>query len=150
MVVRGTVVCVVGDTQAGLAALELAAELSDRLGLRLVLVHVGDAIDEPAASGARSAGLLRARLAADRGLAERTELREAVGASAIHLGWIAADEAADLIVLSSTRRRRLRGGFECRLAETLAYETLAPIVIAAPRPQRSRLGGGRPRAITSR
>jgi nucleotide-binding universal stress UspA family protein len=150
VLVRGTVVCAVGDTHAGLAALELAAELSDRLGLRLVLVRVGQAIDDPATSGARSPGLLRARFAADRGLAQRTELREAVGASAVHLGWIAADEAADLIVLGSTRRRWLRGGFECRLAETLAYETPVPIVIAVPRPRRSWLGGGRPEAITSR
>jgi hypothetical protein len=150
VLVRGTVVCAVGDTQAGLAALELAAELSDRLGLRLVLVRVGEAIDGPAASGARSAGLLRARLAADRCLAQRTEFREAVGASAVHLGWIVADEAADLIVLGSMRRRWLRGGFECRLAETLAYETLVPIVVAVPRPRRSWLGGGRPEAISSR
>jgi hypothetical protein len=37
---RGTMVCSVTDTEEGRRALQLAVELSGRLGLRLVLAHV--------------------------------------------------------------------------------------------------------------
>ena len=44
---QGTIVCGVADTAEGRRALELAAELSERLGLRLVLAHVADgSLDE--------------------------------------------------------------------------------------------------------
>jgi hypothetical protein len=41
---RGTILCGVNDSEAGRGALELAAELADRLGLRLVVAHVADGI----------------------------------------------------------------------------------------------------------
>src|SRR5687768_7098844 len=41
---RGTMVCSVSDTEEGRGALELAAELSKRFGLRLVLAHVASGI----------------------------------------------------------------------------------------------------------
>ena len=37
---RGTMVCGVSDSNEGRAAVELGVELSERLGLRLVLAHV--------------------------------------------------------------------------------------------------------------
>ena len=39
---RGTLVCGVNDNDDGRAALEMAVELSERLGLRLVLAHARD------------------------------------------------------------------------------------------------------------
>ena len=41
---RGTIVCGVKDSEEGRGALAVAAELSQRLGLRLVLAHVADGI----------------------------------------------------------------------------------------------------------
>lgn len=47
---RGTLVCAVNEVGAGLEALEIAAELSDRLGLRLVLLLVVEPEADPAAA----------------------------------------------------------------------------------------------------
>jgi nucleotide-binding universal stress UspA family protein len=41
---QGTVLCGVDDSEAARGALKLAAELGDRLGLRLVVAHVVDGI----------------------------------------------------------------------------------------------------------
>jgi nucleotide-binding universal stress UspA family protein len=142
--VRGTLVCAVNEVGAGLEALEVAGELSDRLGLRLVLLFVTETGADPAAiaSEERTARLLLACLAAEQGgRAGGIEFREAAGDSAVHLGWVVAEEAADVIVVGSTRRRWLRRGFECRLAERLACETQVPIVIALPRSRRQRRRG---------
>jgi nucleotide-binding universal stress UspA family protein len=77
---RGTIVCGVTDSEEGRGALDVAAELSQRLGLRLVLVHVAD------------------------GVARSAEQRSAVGDLAALLGQTAAEEAADLIVVGSRAR----------------------------------------------
>jgi hypothetical protein len=42
---RGTLICGVNDKDDGRAALEMAVELSDRLGLRLVLAYVRNGIE---------------------------------------------------------------------------------------------------------
>jgi nucleotide-binding universal stress UspA family protein len=141
--VRGTLVCAVNEVGAGLEALEVAAELSDRLGLRLVLLFVVETGADPAATVAdeRSARLLLARLAAEQGLTGGVEFRGAAGDPAVRLGWIVAEEAADVIVVGSTRRRWPRRGFECPLADKLACETQVPIVIALPRSRRQRRRG---------
>jgi nucleotide-binding universal stress UspA family protein len=147
MDVRGTIVCGVDDTDDGHAALELAVELSERLGARLVLAHVWDGIASLAGDGLASvsmtgtrerAGRLVARLAAEHGVADRAELRSAVGAPAALLGQIASEEAADVIVVGSRNRGRLRRGLESRLAGELEAETSVPVVIAPPRRGRQR------------
>jgi len=140
--VSGTLVCLVSDTGAGLGALDVAAELSNRLGLRLVLVSAFKEGGDPEAAAAyeRGAPLLLGRLAAERGLTGEVAFRAAGGKSAVHLGWIVAEEAADLIVVGSTRRGWPRRDLGCELAERLAYETQVPIVIALPRRRHSRPG----------
>jgi nucleotide-binding universal stress UspA family protein len=141
---RGTIVCGVTDSEAGRGALALGAELSERLGLRLVLVHVAAGIPQLDINGARSGGLANptdgkgsegvvARLAAEHSLASNAEWRSAVGDPATLLGQIAAEEAADLIVVGSRTRGRLRGGLESRLARQLETETPVPVLIAPPR-----------------
>jgi nucleotide-binding universal stress UspA family protein len=152
----GTVLCAITDGEEGRGAVEVAAELSDRLGLRLVLAHVasgispigGDAADNESVTmrGDREgAARLVARLAAEHGLAQRAEQRHGVGDPAALLGQIAAEEAADLIVLGARRRGFLRRALESRLAEELATETSVPIVLAPPRAdgKGSRRNGGR-------
>ena len=142
---RGTIVCGVNDSSQGRAAVEVAAELSERLGLRLVLVHVGDGIAARRGDGEdgdesvsmegdrENAARLVLRLAAEHGLSDRAEQRSAVGDPATRLGEIAAEEAADLIVVGARLRGRLRRTLQSRLAEQLEAATPVPVLIAPPR-----------------
>jgi nucleotide-binding universal stress UspA family protein len=141
---RGTIICGITDSDEGRCALAVAAELSERFGLRLVLAHVADGIaphdasDEGTASATtradrEGAARLVARLAAEHGVAGRAEQRSAVGDPAALLGQIAAEEAADLLVVGSRARGRLRRGLESRLARQLETETPVPVLIAPPR-----------------
>jgi nucleotide-binding universal stress UspA family protein len=132
------------DTEAGRGALVVAAELSERLGLRLVLAHVADGIaprdvngdgSESVTTRANREGVARlvARLAAEHGVAGSAEQRSAVGDPAALLGQIATEEAADLIVVGSRARGWLRRGLESRLARQLETTTAVPVLIAPPR-----------------
>ena len=82
------------------------------------------------------AARLLARLAAEYGVADRAERRSGSGDAAALIGQIAAEEAADLIVVGSSLRGRLRRGLESRLAEQLASETPVPVLIAPPQARR--------------
>jgi nucleotide-binding universal stress UspA family protein len=141
--VRGTVVCGVTDNDEGHAALELGLELSQRLGLRLVLAYVAeglasfDGADEDSESvtmkGNRRGGeLFLGRLAREYGVGESAECRVAVGEPALLVGQIAAEEAADVIVVGSRARRWPTRGLQSGLAERLKSETSVPILIAPP------------------
>jgi nucleotide-binding universal stress UspA family protein len=141
--VRGTIVCGVTDNDEGHAALELGVELSQRLGLRLVLAHVAeglaslDGADEDNESvtmkGNRRGGeLFLGRLAREYGVGESADCRVAVGEPALLVGQIAAEEAADVIVVGSRARRWPTRGLQSRLAERLESETSVPILIAPP------------------
>jgi nucleotide-binding universal stress UspA family protein len=78
-----------------------------------------------------------AKLADEHGVADRAEKRVAVGEPASLLGQIAAEEAADVIVVGA-RARGLRKRLESRLADELENETPVPVLIAAPRTGRGR------------
>jgi nucleotide-binding universal stress UspA family protein len=145
---RGTIVCGVTDSDEGRGALVVAAELSQRLGLRLVLAHIADGIAPLDVNGEGSesvttradrqgAARLVARLAAEHGVGGSAEQRSAVGDPAALLGQIAAEEAADLIVVGSRARGRLRRSLESRLARQLETETAMPVLIALPRTRRA-------------
>jgi nucleotide-binding universal stress UspA family protein len=144
---RGTLVCAVSDTDEGRGALETAVEVSDRLGLRLVLAHVAEGIAPIDGSGddaesvtmkdnREGAARTVARLAAEYGVADTAERRSSIGDPAALVGQIAAEEAADLIVVGARLRGRLRRGLESRLAEQLDSENSVPILIAPPRTRR--------------
>jgi nucleotide-binding universal stress UspA family protein len=146
---RGTLVCAVSDTDEGRGALETAVEVSDRLGLRLVLAHVAEGIAPIDGSGddaesvtmkdnREGAARTVARLAAEYGVADTAERRSSIGDPAALVGQIAAEEAADLIVVGARLRGRLRRGLESRLAEQLDSETSVPILIAPPPTRRAR------------
>jgi nucleotide-binding universal stress UspA family protein len=134
---RGTILCWVSDSAHGRAAMTAAADLSDRLNLRLVLAHVADGVDgaganENAARMRQQEGAARlvARLAAEHGLSDRVERRLAVGDRAALLGQMAAEEAADLIVVGAPGGGRLRRSSDRRLAEHLESATTVPVLIA--------------------
>lgn len=137
---QGTILCWVNDNAHGRAALRAAADLSDRLKMRLVLAHVADGVDgasakESAVGASRREGAARlvAQLAREHGLSERAERRSAVGDPAALLGQMAAEEAADLIVVGAPARRRLRRSSEGRLAEHLETATTVPVLFVPPR-----------------
>ena len=141
---RGTVVCAVMDGDANEDALAMGVELSERLGLRLVLAHPVDGI--PAAADAESvtskfgrqgAEQRLAQLAHEYGVAEHAGRRVAVGAPAALLGRIAAEEAADVIVIPA-RSRGWRKRLDGRLATELETETPVPVLIAPPRRSKRR------------
>jgi nucleotide-binding universal stress UspA family protein len=146
---RGTLMCAVSDGEESADALELGAQLSERLGLRLVLAHAVDGIDaidddnesvtnnESVTMKANREGAERrlARLAEAHGLAQRAERRVAVGQPAALLGQIAAEEAVDIIVVGAPVRG-WRKRLETRLADDLGTETPVPVLIAPPRTRR--------------
>jgi len=111
--------------------------------LRLVLAYAsdgpaaGNGADEGAAlvsmSAAREgAARLLAQLAAEHGVADRAERRFGTGDAAAVIAQIAAEEAADLIVVGAGTRSRLRRGLDSRLADQLGSETAVPVLIAPP------------------
>jgi nucleotide-binding universal stress UspA family protein len=141
---RGTLVCGVTDSEDAVGTVELAVELSQRLGMRLVLAHVaeglapigdGAEVDESVAMKGNRVGAERllGQLAAEYGVAETAQRRVAVGSPATLLGQIAAEEAADVILVGSRERGWPRRGLESRLAAQLETETPVPILIAPPR-----------------
>jgi nucleotide-binding universal stress UspA family protein len=123
-------------------------DLSERLGLRLVLAHVvertaslvGDA-DAPTKDQPHAGADLLDRLASDYGVAETAKRREAVGDPAALISRIAAEEAADLILVGARARGLFRWGLQSRLARALETETPIPVLIAPPSPRRSRATG---------
>ena len=142
---RGTLVCAVTDGAESAQAVALGAELSERLGLRLVLAHAVDGLDRAAVGDesvtmkADREGAERrlTRLADDHRVAHRAERRVGVGEPAALLGQIAAEEAADVIVVGA-RARGWGKRLESRLADELGAETPVPVLIAPPRRSRKR------------
>ena len=107
---RGTIICGVDDSDESRGAVELGVELSERLGLRLVLAHVAQGFysHEVAEDGSESVAMkgdriqaerLLVRLAEECGITETAERRSGVGGPAAQLGQIAAEEGADELVV---------------------------------------------------
>jgi nucleotide-binding universal stress UspA family protein len=103
------------------------------------LAHVADGVDGVGAKGdavttrrREGTALLVARLAAALGLSDRTEHRSAVGDPATVLGQIAAEEAAELIVVGAPAGRRLRRSAETRIADHLESATTVPVLFVRP------------------
>jgi nucleotide-binding universal stress UspA family protein len=140
----GTLVCGVTDSEDAVGTVELAVELTQRLDMRLVLAHVaegfapigdGPEVEESVTMKGNRVGAERllGQLAEEHGVAESAQRRVAVGSPATLLGQIAAEEAADVILVGSRERGWPRRGLESRLAAQLETETSVPILIAPPR-----------------
>ena len=132
---RGTIVCAVNETTGGEEALRAASRLSERLDMRLVAVHVVQDVPlSPAARREARAGGMRL---VDRVLAEQgvhvADRRVAIGDPAEHIGRIAGEERADLVVLGSRPNgRRHRPPLRSRLATELPRMTTVPVVVVPP------------------
>jgi nucleotide-binding universal stress UspA family protein len=122
----GTIVCGVNDSQSARDALQLAAALSERLRVRLVVAHVasGESIDQ--------AERLLSRLILEAAPAVQAEPRVAAGDRAARLAQLAAEEGADLIIVGSGGDGRLRLRFRSTFASELESATSCPVVIAPP------------------
>jgi nucleotide-binding universal stress UspA family protein len=147
--VNGTIVCSVTDSDEGRSVLELGLELSERLGMRLVLAHVAERfaptdVDRDSSGRVTMKGEQRGgehfltNLARECGVHHSVECRVAVGDPASLIGRIAAEEAADVILVGSRSRRWPARGLESRLARALRRETSVPILIAPPTTGRRR------------
>lgn len=136
---HGTVVCAVAEGMENDDAVARAAEVSERLGLRLVLAHVVDAVVVPdygddgagvTARGDRRAAERRLmELARSHGV-EGADRRIEVGDPPTLLGQIATEEAADVIVVGVPEKRWGRRRLESKLADGLETETPVPVLIA--------------------
>jgi nucleotide-binding universal stress UspA family protein len=139
---RGTLVCALtNDGENGDAVTE-SVELSERLGLRLVLTHVVDGMPGLDDEGGESVSMRGNRVAAERrleelarehGVGEIAARRVAVGDPAAVVGQIAGEEAADVIVVGARSRGWGRRGLESKLARELETETPVPVLVAPPR-----------------
>jgi nucleotide-binding universal stress UspA family protein len=121
--------CAVTGSAESDDALALGADLSERLGLRLVLAHALDELDE-VDDGDYGASLMEATR-------QGAELLVALGEPAASIGQIAAEEAADVIVVGA-RARGWRKRLESNLADQLETETPVPVLIAPPRRRSAR------------
>ena len=117
----GTIVCGITETPEARAAAQLAAALAERLGLRLVLVHVSIRHGREPAIG---------DLAGE--LGGHIEARVVSGNRADGLASVAADEGADVIVLGSRPRGARGRQLRCTLARELEAVTDVPVLIAPP------------------
>ena len=153
----GTLVCAVTDADESDDVVALGAELSERLGLRLVLAHAVDGIAAVGThDGNESVTMKHSRQGAERrlrqlaeqhGVADIAERRIGIGEPAALFGQIAAEEAADVIVVGGRSRGWWRRSLESTLADQLETETPVPVVLAPPRIRRPRkepaVNGGR-------
>jgi nucleotide-binding universal stress UspA family protein len=122
----GTILCGVDDSQSARDALQLAAALSERLHLRLVVAHVSSR------KSAEHARPLVSRLVTEAAPSAHADERVAVGDPAGRLAQIAAEEGADMIIVGSGRESRLRLRPGPMLASELESTTTCPVVIAPP------------------
>jgi nucleotide-binding universal stress UspA family protein len=126
---RGTLVCAVTNAEESEDVVALGARLSERLGLRLVLAHAVDGIaavgnddsnESVTMKQSRQGAERRLRqLAEQHGVVATAERRVAIGDPAVLLGQIAAEEAADVIVVGARSRGWRRRSLDSRLADEL-------------------------------
>jgi len=131
----GTIVCAVNGTTGAAEALRAASRLSGRLRLRLVAVHVIEDVPlSPAARREARAGGIRLvdRLLAEHGVAI-ADRRVAIGDPAEHIGRIAAEERAELVIVGSKpNSRQPRPPLRSRLSTELPRMTSVPVLVVPP------------------
>jgi nucleotide-binding universal stress UspA family protein len=146
----GTIVCAINETEGAAQALRAAAEICERLDMRLVAVHVVEDVSlSPAARReARTGGMrLVDRVLADEGVPV-ADHRVAMGDPAEHIARIAGEERAELLIVGSKPHgRRQRPPLRSRLATELPQMTPIPVVVVPPGPRAGELAAAaRPRA----
>ena len=135
---RGTIICGVTDTAGADTAVEVAVDLSVRLGVRLILVAVGDGILDSNGRPLESVTTTAAREGARRVLQRilhkspappDVECRLEVGEPAIELSRVAREEHADLVLVGSSRSRLFRGRIHAGAIDALRRASPCPVVV---------------------
>jgi nucleotide-binding universal stress UspA family protein len=121
-----TVVCGVDDSAGARAAVRVAWNITQRLGGRLVVVHVLDRLLDDWAGAERFAADILYEEVPDANAAARGE----VGDVAERLAAVAREEEATFIVLGARSRGRSRTYLRARCAAELSELTTIPIVVA--------------------
>jgi nucleotide-binding universal stress UspA family protein len=116
----GTIICTVDSSDGASTAIRVARQLAERFDARMVLVSVAGGPGDQTANR-----LAEANTGMD------AEHRVAVGDPAESVAVIAAEEAAELIVVGA-RRGLLGGTLRSTLARDLAATAPCPVVVAAP------------------
>jgi nucleotide-binding universal stress UspA family protein len=146
----GSIICGVDGSADSQAALEVAIELSNRLGTTLILAHVAEvahvpyaavypfgatpglaALAEESESQEEAASRLLQRVAFDAGLAE-AERRVAIGHPAERLAELADEEDAELLVVGSRGRGALKAAFLGSVSSSLLGIARCPVLIVPP------------------
>jgi nucleotide-binding universal stress UspA family protein len=135
---NGTIICTIDDSEGVEAAIQVTRRLAERFDARMLLVSIADGLRAGTGTGegvtatqARAGAIRRLnRLVAEHDLAGE-EHRVAAGDPAEAVAVIAAEEAADLIVVGA-RRGLLGRTLRSSLARELAATASCPVVVAPP------------------
>jgi nucleotide-binding universal stress UspA family protein len=134
---NGTIICAVDENGGNEASVHVARRLADRFGARMLLVAVaeaansGEGVEGLTATQARSGAKRRLERIVAQHNVPYAERRVAAGDPAETVAVIASEEAADLIVVGSSRGRFGRT-LRSRLASELAATASCPVVVAPP------------------
>ena len=138
-----SIVCGIDGSQESRAGLRVAAQLSSRLGIRLVVAHVAPAtlfpppygttpIVEPATEADfRAAEELLARVTREEGVPD-TERRALHGVPAECLADLADEEGAAFIVVGSRGRGAFRGALLGSVSQDLLGIARCPVLVLPP------------------
>jgi nucleotide-binding universal stress UspA family protein len=131
----GTIICAIDDSEGAGAAVQVARRLAERFDARMLLVSIADGFRTETASVTARQARAGAERRLQRVVAEHdlsyAEHRVAAGDPAEAVAVIAAEEAAELIVVGAGRgvlRRTLRSSF----ARDLAATAPCPVVVTPP------------------
>jgi nucleotide-binding universal stress UspA family protein len=145
-----SIVCGVDGSADAQSALEVAARLSTRLGLRLVIAHVAEPGYIPYAAAAPFGGMagpyaVMEEVESQEEVAERllehivvaagltdTERRVGVGVPAERLADLADEEDAELIVVGSRGRGAFKSAFLGSVSNSLVGVARCPVLIVPP------------------
>jgi nucleotide-binding universal stress UspA family protein len=135
----GTIVCAIDDSAEAAEALRVAARLSDDIGLRLVVAHVEDSVgsgSDVLRSAQQRGDQMLDRILGAEGLSGGSDRRVEVGVRSSELARVAAEEAANLIVVGSCSHRWWQGRRTSKLTGELATTAECPVVVVPARARR--------------
>jgi nucleotide-binding universal stress UspA family protein len=145
----GCIVCGVDGSADSQAALGIAADMAERLRLRLIMANVVEPSHTPERGAASFAGAvsqprfptaadqeavakgLLTRLSAARGL-ERADRRVVTGHPAERLADLADEEGAELIVVGSRGRGAFKAAFLGSVSTSLIGVARCPVLVVPP------------------
>jgi nucleotide-binding universal stress UspA family protein len=121
----GSIMCAVDDSEQSRGAVATAAMLADRLGTKLVLVHVEDDADSPSSHGLE----LLARLAVESGFGTSVERILLRGDTAGAIVEAATGDAVAMIVIGSRGRGMVASSVLGSVSSAVLERSTCPVTI---------------------